>query len=557
MWLNIVYMKKILTKSEFIKKAKNTHGDTYVYDFAEYIRSNIKVKILCHIHGMFEQTPSNHLSGKGCRECSIQNRVRKMTTEEFIKKANHIHNNKYDYSSTIYNGCYSKVSIMCGQHGTFTQISSQHLSGKGCQLCGRENTINASKSSKIEFIQKANIVHKNEYDYALIDYKSSNTKVKIICNKHGSFSQTPSNHLRGNGCPSCGLKKRGIKRRLTEEQFVKKSIEIHQDVYNYSFVEYKTSHVKVKIICKKHGDFYQTPDNHLHGNGCPMCACAGTSKQEKDILNFVKQHYKGIIIENDRNILKPKELDIVLPELKIAIEYCGLYWHSNEFMGKNYHLDKLEKCNKVGYRLITIFEDEWIHKRDIVESKILNILSVSETTNIFARKTKIVNISIKDRNQFLNTHHIQGEAAGSVNIGLEYDGKLVSVMSFKKRSRGVYELIRFASSCNVVGGFSKLLIYFKINYEWTGIVSFADLRWSSQEKNVYLSNGFELDSVLKPEYRYIIGKERKHKFGFRHKHLKKMLDNYDQILSEATNTLNNGIYRIYDCGLARFVMKRY
>ena len=125
-------------------------------------------------------------------------------------------------------------------------------------------------------------------------------------------------------------------------------------------------------------------------------------------------------------------------------------------------------------------------------------------------------------------------------------------MTFIKKSEGVYELNRFASSCNVVGGFSKLLSHFKKNYEWKSIYSFADRRWS--EGNVYLKNGFTLEETQRPDYKYIIGDERKHKFNFRHNSLKKILEVYDPEKSEFENTYANGIYRIYDCGLLKFVI---
>jgi hypothetical protein len=278
-----------------------------------------------------------------------------------------------------------------------------------------------------------------------------------------------------------------------------------------------------------------------------------SSNGENELYTFISDNYDGLILQNDRNIIKPKELDIVLPELKIAIEYCGLYWHSSNKLDKNYHYNKLNLSNMNGYRLITIFEDEWIEHKEIVQEKILNIIKVSKSTKIFARKCEVKIINTGMRKTFLNKHHIQGNGPGSIIYGLFHDASLVSVMTFKNRSSGIYELNRFASSCNVVGGFSKMLSHFKKNHEWNEIISFADRRWS--EGNVYYKTGFELVDTQKPDYSYFVNGKREHKFNFRKDRLGKILKIYDDSLSESENTHKNGLYQIYNCGLLKFSMK--
>jgi hypothetical protein len=292
-----------------------------------------------------------------------------------------------------------------------------------------------------------------------------------------------------------------------------------------------------------------TVGNYARINGVKVKTFA-FSQAEKEIVDFIKDHYTGLVLENDRTIIKPKELDIVLPELKIAIEYCGLYWHSSDRIDKRYHYDKMVACNKEGYRLITIFEDEWIYSKDIMKSKLLHIIGMNDQQTVYARKTKVESISISERKEILDTYHIQGNGGGSITYGLYYEDTLVSVMTFKRRSEGVYELNRFASSCSVVGGFSKLLSHFKKSNEWTEIISFADRRWS--EGDVYYKNGFKIIKELSPDYRYVVGDKRVHKFNFRHKNLKTKLLSYDESKTELENTENNNIYRIYDCGLLKF-----
>ena len=250
------------------------------------------------------------------------------------------------------------------------------------------------------------------------------------------------------------------------------------------------------------------------------------------------------------------ELDIVLPEEKIAIEYCGLYWHSHLHKPNKYHLKKLEACNKAGYRLITIFEDEWIHQKTKIQNKLLYILKLYKGRIDYARNCYIEEITSGDRKEFMKAYHIQNDHGCRINLGLfsNSDKRLVAVLALKDMKNGNYDLVRFASSNTVVGGFSKLLTYFKRNYDWNEIYTFADRRWS--EGNLYLKTGFEVDKVIPPDYSYIDKTQRIHKFNFRHKNLKQKLgDKYNPALSEFKNTENNGINRIYNCGLIKFIIK--
>ena len=192
----------------FIQKAISKHGDTFDYSLVSYVKSNIKVKIICNEHGEFLQTPNQHLSGHGCSKCgsSKVNQKNVLGTAEFIKRANAI--------------------------------------------------------SK----------HEGVYDYSLVDYIKNNIKVNIICKQHGVFKQTPNNHLSGNGCPTCGKIARGLKSRNTKSEFITKAKSVHNSKYNYDMVDYVNNRTKINIICPTHNVFAQSPDNHLAGKGCPYCA---------------------------------------------------------------------------------------------------------------------------------------------------------------------------------------------------------------------------------------------------------------------------------------------
>lgn len=274
---NINSIKK--TTKWFIEKSKNIHGDTYLYDLVDYKRANIKVDLICKIHGVFAQTPSLHLKGSGCPKCGIKKNAEARRTDlsNFEKKARAIHGNKYDYSLVDYVNNQTKVKIICPVHGIFDQFANNHLAGKGCHQCK-----GTKKKTTIEFIDQARKVHGDKFDYSLVDYVNALTKINIICPIHGTFSQIPNNHL-WFGCEACG----GNKRKTTNK-FIEEARLVHGDTYDYSLSEYVDAFAKVKIICRDHGIFEQSPDNHLHGRGCSSCSNYGFNPSKPAILYFLK-----------------------------------------------------------------------------------------------------------------------------------------------------------------------------------------------------------------------------------------------------------------------------
>ncbi|MCK9369637.1 hypothetical protein M0R04_06995 [Candidatus Dojkabacteria bacterium] len=276
------------------------------------------------------------------------------------------------------------------------------------------------------------------------------------------------------------------------------------------------------------------------------------STQEIELLQ-VFDNLKIYTECNTRTIIPPFELDIYVPEHKLAVEYCGLYWHSEQQgKGRHYHSLKYNRCKDIGIRLITIFSDEWEQQPDLVTQKIQSIVGQDQRDRIFARKCTVLG-NVIAKSQFFNNHHIQGDGPGSINIGLNYNNTLVACMSFIKQKNDVFVLNRYATSSHTIGGFSKLLNYFKKNYKWNQIVSFADLRWS--DGDLYEKNGFCLDKILPPDYCYSpSGHNRVHKFNYRRQFLPKLLKKFDPLLSETQNCDVNNILRIWDCGKLRYVL---
>ena len=429
------------------------------------------------------------------------------------------------------------------------------------------------------FIEKAKQIHNYKYDYSKVNYVNSRTKVCIICPTHGEFWQTPHNHLKGYGCAECGKEKSHLSK-MTTEDFIVKSKEIHGNKYDYSKAYYKTCDTKVCIICPEHGEFWQTPSNHINGSGCPKCA---NEKRKNALLKDIAIFIDAVTLihngkpedeiislfseiehqQHNREILNGMEIDIFIPPLKLGIEYNGLRWHSEEF-GKDhrYHLNKLNKCNEQGIKLIQIFEDEWINHRDICESKLKQICGLNRNPKIYGRKCEIREITNKDiAYKFLDKNHIQGRTSFTIALGAYHQEELVGVMTFKNEKEGYWDLNRFATDINYqcVGIGGKLFKYFTRNYPFIEIKSFADRRWTTDPtNNLYIKLGFEFDSYVPPTYWYYNSKinpyTRFHKFGFRKQHLHKQYG-LPLTMTEREMTTALGYVRIWDCGLIKYVYK--
>lgn len=280
---------------------------------------------------------------------------------------------------------------------------------------------------------------------------------------------------------------------------------------------------------------------------------------EIQLQNLIKNNYNGEILFNNKIIINPYELDIYLPELKIAFEFNGLFWHNEEHRENDYHLNKTELCEQKGIQLIQIFEDDWLYKQEICKSLILNKLG--KTINrIFARKTEIKEVfDNKLVREFLDKNHIQGFVGSKVKIGLFYENELVSLMTFgnrrlamgkKSTNAGEYELLRFCNklNTNVIGGASRLFKYFIKNYTPNEITTYADRSFSQGQ--LYKTLGFEFISKTEPNYYYIIDGIKHHRFNFRKDKLIK--EGYDSNKTEHEIMLDRNIFRIYDSGNLKF-----
>lgn len=300
--------------------------------------------------------------------------------------------------------------------------------------------------------------------------------------------------------------------------------------------------------------FYSDWDNGKPRKKCPYCQFnGGISGIENELLKFVSSIYSGKIRTNDRSVIAPLELDEYIDGRKLAIELDGLYWHNDDVKPDyRYHLNKTELCEKAGVRLIHIFDCEWLNKRDIVKSRLKDILGVYDRT-VFARKCEIREVDPKTSREFQEKNHIQGALGAGVHIGLYFENELISLMTFGKcrfDRKHEWELLRFCSSLgyHIPGAAGKLLKHFERTRRPKSLVSYADRRWS--QGSLYGKLGFTLHHASNPDYWYFKQNTTllESRVKYQKHRLKKLLDVFDENKTEVENMKANGYFRIFDCG---------
>lgn len=352
----------------------------------------------------------------------------------------------------------------------------------------------------------------------------------------------------------------------SSEMNYKRSLQIFEnlnkkiEMFDIKLVSVKSSNYQFE--CFNCGEFFAIHKNTLNdrirnqNTICTICnKIDNTSNSQEIILDFIKSIYNGPIKSNDRHL--GFELDIYLPELKIAFEYNGVYWHSDEFKDKKYHFNKTKMCSENGIKLIHIWEDFFISKRNIVLSRISNLLGNSK--RVHGRNCKVSFISNDEYGKFIEENHLQGYVVSKYRIGIYYNNDLYGVMSFgglrkalgQKSESGTYELLRFCNKngYTIVGGASKMLNFFIKNICPNKIISYADKSWSSG--SIYYRLGFRFDSETAPNYFYIKNGVRYNRFSFRKDIL---VRNGESIsLSESEIMRKNKYYKIYDSGNYKFI----
>jgi very-short-patch-repair endonuclease len=438
-------MKKNLTE-QFIIVAKKKHGDKYNYSKVIYENNLKEVIIICKEHGEFQQLPKTHKRGNGCKDCGREKTInsKKSNTNDFIKKSNIIHNNKYDYSKVIYIKANEKVIIICEKHGDFLQTPNSHIDGKGCRNCSTE--INSDKQRKTikQFIKESIQIHGDTYNYSKVEYKNAGEKVIIICKEHGDFLQTPNSHLsKESGCPKCA----GCYKSNTEE-FIKKSKKIHGDKYDYSKVEYKNVNEKVIIICEEHGDFLQTPNGNLNGQGCYKCGYNMFIFSNNDFINKAKEIHNDKYDYSKINYIKMNEKVIIV---------CKE--HGDFEQTPSNHITHKYGCQKcVGNYLSNT--EEFIEKAKLIHNDKYDYSNINYINN----HTNVI-ITCKEHGDFEQTPqtHLSGCGCKCCGIATMKIKQKTDIDNFIKNANIIHNNKYEYSKMNYINARTKIIITCKIH----------------------------------------------------------------------------------------------
>ena len=459
------------------------------------------------------------------------------------------------------------------KYGVEFLMQSVEIREKSKETCLEKYGVDhISKSNHFKEKFKETCLENHGVEYPMMSVEIQEKSKNTLIENYGVDNPSKSKDIR-NKVKSTNLDKFGNENYLLTDEFRRKStitsvnrygVDNHMksDIFrenrfsitrDINYIKYRFCGTST-MICKDGHEFDIKIDNYLTRIKSNLNPCTifyhindQRSIKENELLEFIKLNYFGEIISNYRDKL---EIDIYLPELNLGFEFNGLYFHSEKFKDNNYHLNKTNYFKNLDIRIIHIWEDDWSFKQDISKSMIINLLG-KNTKKIFARKCVIKELNTVT--DFLNNNHIQGVDKSVKKIGLFHNDQLVSVMTFnklegrKKLPESEWNLSRFCNiiNVNIIGGASKLLNYFIREYKPTRIISYADKDWSIGQ--LYHTIGFTNILESKPDYKYIINNKRSNKQNFK----KKDLGIQDK-MTESKFMINNGIYKIYDCGKMKF-----
>lgn len=494
---------------------------------------------------------------------------------------------RYDFTAAVYTGALERIQgVQCPAHGVFSQYAAQFRKGKGCPQCGHDARGATRSANAGDFFSRAAALHEGRYIYPEQPFTNMQQKVQVECPAHGVFPITALKHLYdGQGCPECAKKTRGHRKDVATAskktaaskvqqfafKFAEQAVAVHGEQYDYSAVAYAGARTKVAIICKEHGTFWQTPEHHLKRmQGCPHCS-HHVSKAEDVIFKLLSNYTSAV--QRDRTVVAPRELDIYLPEIRLAVEYCGMYWHSSftkaeEATMRSRHVDKHVACAAKGVRLITVYEAEWNAHRYAIQRLLRNAAGKSRG-RLMARKCDMQSVPAADAKVFYDRYHPQGGAGSGEHYGLYWKGKLVACMRFAlgQNDRGAaasnreWTLGRFATRIPVAGAASKLLQAFIAEHAPKSIKSFSDSRYF--DGGMYAKLGFVLDAELPPDYQVWSQKRGLlPKTAYQRRYLAMRMaehgmaggfDADSDSRTETEMTYAMGAGRIHDCGKKRWV----
>lgn len=386
-------------KAYYVEKFIDAHGDKYDYSCMSkeklYTRHDT-ITIICPIHGEFQQKIKNHINGNGCKLCGYNKSGDsvKISLEDIKKRLDKLCGSDLEYDIKKYKNTNTPLPLKCNKCGkTFMRDVNALMINNTCPYCNGKNRNLTYKTN--EFIEKARNIHGDKYDYSKTVYKKTDEKICVICHKindfgdeHGEFWVTPHSHIgvSKTGCPKCSGK-----HQKTTEEFIKEAKIVQDNFYDYSEVKYINAKTKVKIICPVHGEFWQTPNSHLMGQGCPICK---QSVYERKINKFLKENNIEYIPQYKPSFLRPLSLDFYLPKYDLGIEVQGYqHFHPVKYWGgdKNFEYTKNRDdkkrllCEKHGIKVLYYSELKMDYPYEVITNP-QKLLEVIQNSPIFANE---------------------------------------------------------------------------------------------------------------------------------------------------------------------------
>lgn len=453
-----------------------------------------------------------------------------------------------------------KVFFKCHKgHSWENSPSRQTQVSSGCSYCAGRKAIAGDNDFATLYPQLSTEWHPEKNGSLLPSQVTGTMDKKVWWLGACAHEWETSLHARvgqGQNCPYCAGRKalEGFNDLTTKHPDLAKEWD-HELNGNFKPEMFtRGSNYKAYWKCnQEHSWIAKITDRSVSHSGCPTCAAGkSVSKDEQEIADFLRA--EGFTVsQSDRVTLNGMEVDILIPNHNFAIEFNGLYWHT-EKMGKDktYHYNKWKNCKDLGIQLVQIWEDEWKSNPSLIQTMLLHKLGASKSDKVPARKTIIEEIDVDAARLFLDANHIQGFSSGSYYFGLKRDTKLHAVIVLKKEQGNKLNIIRYATNASVTGGFTKLLNYAEKALEPHSFITFSDHCVS--DGSLYAKNGFIIDKNIEPDYRYIIGMKRQHKYGYR---LKRFREDPKLLWLEGKTERElaelNGIDRIWDAGKFRWL----
>jgi len=505
-----------------------------------------------------------HRNKTGCPICAGQKVLIGFndlaTTHTSLIKEWHPTKNGTLLPTQVIAGSRKKVWWLCSKgHEWEASINKRAGLKRGCVFCSNQVVL----AGYNDFLTKQPLLsqewHPTKNGTVLPQHIVAGTNKKYwwLCAKGHEWETSPAKRIfSGRNCPYCVNQKilAGDNDMATTHSFLLK--EFHP-TKNGTLDPTKISHgytKKVWWLGESCGHEWETKITDKLRFNCPKCP-HNVSQGERDITKHLTA--LGLFTENNsKQVIPGLDLDIYVPEKKVAIEYNGLYWHTEDRgRTKEFHYNKWVQCQKNGIQLIQIWEDDWKKSPEKILAMLDTKLGVSKAKKIFGRKTRVTTVGYEEARVFLNTNHIQGEVRGSYYLGLKEKstGLLVALMVLRKEDNGnTFNIVRYATNANVIGGFTKLLAYSSKIYSPERYITFSDHCIS--DGGLYRNNGFTVDKELAPDYMYVSKGERKHKFGYRLKRFKNDPDLlWKEGLTEKQLAKLNNLPRIWDAGKTRWV----